>query len=81
MKERTFKGLVEAVEENNKMNNGKWSDWKDAWHIEEVYGELEDDFDHVARAFLDELIGNEGKNKSYYIDAMCALNYGYVFNE
>lgn len=39
----TFRVLVEAVEENNEINDGKWSDWEGLFHIENVYGELDDE--------------------------------------
>jgi len=33
----TLKEAVLAVEENNKINDGKWSDWDDAQHIADTY--------------------------------------------
>ena len=39
MNYETLKTLVLAVEENNKINSGKWSDWSDAAHIADAYEE------------------------------------------
>jgi hypothetical protein len=39
----TFKQLVDAIEENNRINDGKWSDWNGLFAAEEVYGEYADD--------------------------------------
>lgn len=75
----TFKSLVEAVQENNKINNAKWSDWTSAQHIQEVYGELENDYRGTAELFLGALIRDGGENLSTYLDAIDCLVYGYAF--
>jgi hypothetical protein len=38
----TFRQLIEGVEDNNRANDAKWTDWTGLPHIEEVYGGLED---------------------------------------
>lgn len=39
----TFIELVEAVKDNNSVNDGSWKDWADLQHIEDVYGPLDDE--------------------------------------
>jgi hypothetical protein len=39
----TFKQLVDAIEENNRINDGKWADWSGFLAAEEVYGEYADE--------------------------------------
>lgn len=72
----TFKSLVDAVLENNRINYGCWKDWDCATHIEDAYGLLQDDFKDVALAFLDALIRDDGANLATYLSAMHALEYG-----
>jgi hypothetical protein len=38
----TFKQLVDAIEENNRINDGKWADWSGFLAVLEVYGEYSD---------------------------------------
>lgn len=75
---KTFKFLCEAVEQNNKMNDSKWSDWQDIASIEDVYGPLESDYIEVARCFLKALIRDNGRNVWVYVDAMHCLTWGYT---
>lgn len=35
--EDAIKKAVEAVEDNNQINDGEWSDWDDADHVAETY--------------------------------------------
>ena len=75
----TFKSLVKAVEENNRINDGKWSDWSDAFHIERTYGELSIKERSIALEFLSALIRDNGENLEIYLDAMDCLQYGQPF--
>lgn len=77
---KTFAELVDAVEDNNEINGAKWSDWEGAWHIQEVYGELHEEFSDTATAFLCALIRDNGANVQLYLDAMDAIEYGQVFH-
>lgn len=77
---RTFKELVEAVEENNEINGGKWSDWSHCGQIQEVYGKLKPTYSYHAKSFLSALIRDNGENEQLYLDAMSELEYGYVIN-
>ncbi len=36
MKYETYKSLVDGVEENNRINDAKWSDWENAEHIQQT---------------------------------------------
>lgn len=74
--------IISAVEENNRINEGKWSDWKDVDHILEVYEiSLEDEkYEHIIRDFVDDLIKNDGEHAKVYLDAMSGLEYGTIFN-
>lgn len=78
----TFFELVRAVEENNRFNDGGWSDWDDAQHIERVYGQLEDKRREVALCFLDALIRADGDSaiRKHLCEAWDILEYGYAFN-
>lgn len=61
----TFKELVEAVEDNNNINNAQWSDWPSPFEIEEVYGQLdEDECDLLLKAagMLTQAILSNGKS-------------------
>lgn len=50
----TLLNLVEAVQDNNRVNDGSWKDWTDLSHIEEVYGSLDDE--DVTREEVDRVI-------------------------
>lgn len=75
----TFLDMVKAVEENNKMNDAKWSDFECVEHLIDVYGDLEEEFKDVSKVFLNSLISNNGDNAHVYIDAMDCLVYGHTF--
>lgn len=76
----TFKSLVDAVKENNRINNAKWTDWDNAKHIQESYGELQNENKNVAESFLNALIRDNGKNIVTYLETMDCLEYGYSFD-
>jgi hypothetical protein len=76
-KEETFLSLVAAVEENNSMHDGKWSDWEDSFHIEDVYGNLEGRDRQIARKFLDCLIRDNGDNRLLFMEIWDIMNQGY----
>jgi hypothetical protein len=38
----TLRDLISGIEENNSINNAKWSDWEDLPHIESIYGNFSD---------------------------------------
>lgn len=75
----TFEDMVKAVEENNKINDASWKDWRNAEHMQEVYGYLHLRFKHVAEAFLNALIRDNGNYCDLYLDAFEALQHGIVF--
>jgi hypothetical protein len=76
----TFLEMVEAVQENNRINGGKWSDWSDCSHLEEVYGKIQDDLEKLSRTFLNALIRDGGDhNLACYMAAYDCVNYGYAF--
>jgi len=56
----TLKAAVLAVEENNKINDGKWSNWDDAQHIAGTYeiGALTKE----ESAILERAIDTDGKS-------------------
>lgn len=58
----TFKTIVEGVEDNNSINNARWSDWSDASDIFDVYGPLADEDISLERAtaVLDRAIASDG---------------------
>lgn len=77
----TFFEIVNAIEENNKINNAQWSDWDDLQHVIETYGDIEnDEFKHVAKAFLSALIRDNGENLEKYKDMMNLLEFGQCFS-
>jgi len=79
-----FKKAIDAVEENNRMNNGKWSDWDDAYHIMNTY-EIDGESDYyskperVAIDFIDCIIKTNGENIAIFQSAIDCLEYGYSF--
>ncbi len=75
----TCKSLVVAVEENNRINDAKWSDWESVDFLLSVYGELQTFMLPVAREFLNALIRDNGANLEIYLDAMDCLEYGQPF--
>jgi hypothetical protein len=72
----TFRSLVVAIEENNRINDAKWSDWENAKYVQSVYGEISDEYKEVAEAFIDALIRDNGENLSIYQEAYDCLLYG-----
>lgn len=73
----TFESLVEAVKENNVINDASWKDWQDAKHIQDVYGELENDERKIMyEAMLDECIYSEGEYADPYLALIRAMDYG-----
>jgi len=73
----TFRTLVNAVIENNVLNNAKWSDWTDSKHVQEVYGQLEEDErKEMYEAMINELIDNTGINLEAYFKLIRAMDYG-----
>ncbi len=77
----TFKELVAAIKENNDINEGHWSDWESSKHIQNIYGELEqNEYTSMYEAFLNEMIQNEAENLEKYLDVLDCLNYGQVMH-
>ncbi len=76
-----FKSLVLAIEENNSMNEAQWKDWKNAQHVQSLYGEMENTpFKPIYEAFIDALIRDNGQNLSTYLDTVSCLEYGQIFS-
>lgn len=76
----TLKKMIEAVEENNRINGGCWKDWQDVNHLQDTYGELvEEDYKETALAILAALIRDNGEHLNIYLDAWDALCYGTIF--
>ncbi len=74
---KSFDELIEAVEENNRINDAEWKDWGSALHIETTYETpLVGQYATVARLFLNALIRDNGDNLQVYKDAIHALEYG-----
>ena len=38
LNDKALRQAIEGVEDNNRINDGHWSDWEDAQHIAETYG-------------------------------------------
>ena len=38
LNDKALREAIEGVEDNNSINDGRWSDWVDAAHIAETYG-------------------------------------------
>lgn len=78
---KSFEELIEAVEENNRINDGQWKDWDSSIHIESTYETpLEGEYEGFARLCLNALIRDNGENIEVYKDAMNALEYSKVFS-
>lgn len=76
-----FKIAVSRVEDNNEINNAKWSDWDDAYHILETYDLHQDSSATTAVeiTFLNALIRDNGENLRIYLDAIECIEYGFSF--
>ena len=72
---KSFNFLVEAVQDNLRINEGRWESWQNAKHIQEVYGELEEDFKDIMEEFLNCLIRLDGDSAETFIEAYRLLNY------
>ena len=75
----TLRTLVEAIEENNSMNDGSWSDWEDSYHVQDVYGELEYnniELNRIAHHFLNALIKTSDLHdtEALVYEALSAIN-------
>jgi hypothetical protein len=75
----TFKSLVKAVEENNRINGAQWKDWNSASDIEKTYGRISILYLGVTYEFLNALIRDNGENLNVYLDAMDCIEYGQPF--
>lgn len=76
----TFKSLVEAVKENNRINDAKWSDWASAHDIQDAYGKLEEDaLKETSELFLNALIRDDGDNLKIYLQCIECLEMGQSF--
>lgn len=77
MNYESLKHAVLAVEENNHINNGKWTDWEDAHAILETYGISQDD---DVRAVLQKAIESNGYSLPADLRAAelieCGQNFG-----
>ena len=38
LNDKALRQAIEGVEDNNRINDGSWSDWEDARHVAETYG-------------------------------------------
>ena len=56
LKMTTLLNLIESIEDNNRINDGSWVDWKDMAHVESVYGTLSDE--DVSRERAEMIIAN-----------------------
>lgn len=72
--------LVNAVQENNRINNAKWSDWTNAHDIFSIYGPLDYSHYEVGVQFLNALIRDNGENLDIYMQAFDCLEYGQPFS-
>lgn len=78
MSYENLKQAVLAVEENNRINDGKWSDWSSADHVADTYeiGELSD----AERAILENAIKSNGASIDADMNAVHNAEYGVEFN-
>lgn len=60
----SFRQIVEGVEDNNSINDGRWADWSDADHILETYGPMRDEDVSEQRAadVLNRAIATDGRS-------------------
>ncbi|MGR2662467.1 hypothetical protein ACUXVY_12835 [Chromobacterium haemolyticum] len=76
MNYQNLKEAILAVEENNKLNDAKWSDWPFATDIGEVYG-IELDKEDIA--ILERAIESEGASIQADMEAAEREEYGQNF--
>lgn len=77
--DRDFKYYVDAVLDNNKINDGQWSDWHDATDIFDVYGEPESNRAMLMR-MLNYSIYTNGECVQAMLEFESYLMFGVVFN-
>ena len=74
-----FFHMIEAVKENNRINEATWADWKDVFELITFYGDLDHENKDVAYKFLSALIRDNGENLETYVNAFDCLEYGQPF--
>lgn len=79
-----FKQICEAVEENNRINDGSWSNWESFNDILIVY-EIEtkdtpDNIFNVTKAFIEDMIyTNSNDHMKNFQEVIDILEYGQPF--
>ena len=67
----------QAVDENNRINDGKWSDWDSAYDILETYEiTYESEWEDFIVLALNTLIRDEGRGADHYIETLRMFYYG-----
>ena len=75
--EDALRAAIEAVDENNDINDGKWSNWEGAFDIEGVYGiELCDE----GRAIIERAIESNGASLVVDLPAVERAVWGQNFS-
>jgi hypothetical protein len=74
--------MIEAVEENNSINDGQWANWDDMADIEAVYGDLQDKdvSRQEAEAVISAAIASNGKTLADDLRKLGRQIYGQEFS-
>lgn len=75
----TYKELVQAINENNRTNEGSWNDWTCSKHVQDIYGDLIEDERAMGEYLLDFNIRTRGSHVEDTLNIMDIYNYGQVF--
>ena len=67
---------VEAVEENNRINDGMWLEWDDAAHVAETYGI---DLDEQGAKIINRAIASNGESLTADLPAVERAVWGQNF--
>lgn len=74
--DKALRQAIEAVEENNRINEGMWLEWDDAAHVAETYGI---DLDEHGAKIVNRAIASNGESLAVDLPvverAVCGQNF------
>jgi hypothetical protein len=78
----TFHTLMQAVSENNRINDAQWTDWTSHKDLQETYGELAADYKEASEKLLDLVILAEGNTEVIRLayEILDMLQYGQILH-
>ena len=74
--DKALRQAIEAVEENNRINEGMWLEWDDAAHVAETYGI---DLDGQGARIINRAIASNGESLTVDLPAVERAVWGQNF--